>query len=276
MNTQRTLLPPPPPRRAGGQVAEMPTPEPASFAIISGKVNSPQRCVVYGPGGIGKSTLCSLAPRPVFLDVEGGTKNLDIPRVEGIRNFADLRECLQGQALDGFGTIILDSVTRAEEMAIDHVIQNVKHEKGHSVTSLEGYGFGKGLSHSYDKFLLLLSDLDSQVRRGRHVILIAHDCTAEVPNPVGDDFIRYEPRLQSPKSGKSSIRNRVVEWADHVIFVGYDVVSQDGKGKGAGTRTIYTSEMPTHIAKSRRAALALPFTGPADGDIWGHTLGVQS
>jgi hypothetical protein len=44
----------------------------------------------------------------------------------------------------------------------------------------------------------------------------------------------------------------VKEWADHLIFVGFDVhVTDEGKGQGAGTRTIYPVERPTHMAKSR-------------------------
>jgi len=267
-------LPPPPAKKTNGAPAVEAAPiDPNRFAIVTGKIDTPQRVIVYGPGGIGKSTLCALAPNPVFLDVEGGTNDLDVPRIRGLRDFQDVRDCLQSPALDSFATIVIDSITKLEELVVANVILTVPHEKGARVTSIEGYGFGKGLSHVYDKFLLFLADCDSQVRRGRHVVLIAHDCTADVPNPTGDDFIRYEPRLQSPKSGKSSVRSRVVEWADHVLFVGYDVVTDDGKGKGGGTRTIYTSEMPDHIAKSRRASLALAFDSANDGEIWAHLLG---
>ena len=95
------------------------------------------------------------------------------------------------------------------------------------------------------------------------------DCTADVPNPVGDDFIRYEPHLQAPKSGKASIRNRLVQWSDHVLFLGYDVHSENGKGKGVGTRTIYPMERPDHIAKSRiLPAEQLPFEHEEDGRVW--------
>jgi len=271
MNTQQTA-PPPPARRTPPplsprepQPAAAPTPR---FAVVAGRVPGPQRTVLYGPGGIGKSTLASRAPGVVFLDVENGTRELDVPRVEGIETFADLRACLQSGALDEFRTIVLDSVTKAEELAIAHTLATVPHEKGHLVKSLEGYGFGKGPQHVYDTFLLLLQDLDRQVRAGRNVILIAHDCTADVPNPVGEDFIRFEPHLQAPKSGKASIRNRVIQWADHVLFVGYDVVSEDGKGKGAGTRTIWPVERPDHLAKSRTLSEPFPFTGPEDGEIW--------
>jgi len=268
-NTAKKM--PPPPVKGAAQ-PEIDT-SADRFAVVAGRVDSPQRVLLYGPGGIGKSTLASMAPGAVFLDIEGGTGELDIPRVEGIGNFADLRACLQSTALDAYQTIILDSATKAEEWAVAHVLGHVKHEKGHRVDSLEGYGFGKGYAHLYDAFLLLLADLDSQVRRGRNVVLIAHECIVDAPNPFGDDFIRYEPHLQNPKSGKNSIRNRVVQWADHVLFLGYDVLAEDGKGRGGGTRTIYTSELPSHIAKSRRASMAVPYTSPEDGEIWETIIG---
>jgi hypothetical protein len=266
-NTAKKMPPP-----VGGATTQA-TPSADRFAVVAGRVDSPQRVLLYGPGGIGKSTLASMAPGAVFIDIEGGTGELDVPRVEGVQSFADLRAVLQSTALDAYQTIILDSATKAEEWASAHTLEHVKHEKGHRVDSLEGYGFGKGYMHLYDTFLLLLADLDGQVRRGRNVVLIAHECIVDAPNPFGDDFIRYEPHLQNPKSGKASIRNRVVQWADHVLFIGYDVMTKDGKGQGGGTRTIYTSELPSHIAKSRRASLAVPFTGPDDGEIWNTIIG---
>lgn len=241
---------------------------PTGFAITSGKIASPQRIVLYGPGGWGKSTLASLAPDTVFLDPEEGTKNIDLQRVEGITDFPSLRLALQSPVLDGFKTVAIDSITRVEEWALAHTLRTVPHEKGHFVDNIEGYGFGKGPGHVYDTFLLFMSDCDRNIRAGRNIILLAHDCVENVPNPVGEDWIRFEPHLQRPKSGKASIRNRVVQWADHVLFGGYDVVSEDGKGKGGGTRTIYPVERPTHIAKSRTLTHPMPFKGPGDDSLW--------
>ncbi len=268
---EQRLAPPPPARRGAPPqtaAAESATVDPNRFAIARGRVSGPQRIVIYGPGGVGKSTLAALAPNTVFLDIENGTRELDVARVGGIQSWMDLRGCLQSNAIDGFGTVVIDTATRAEELAVAHTLATVKHEKGHQVTHLEGYGFGKGLQHVYETFLHLLADLDSQIRRGRNVVLICHDCTADVPNPKGDDYIRFEPHLQAPKSGKASIRNRIVQWADHVLFLGYDVVTDDGKGKGAGTRTIWTFELPDHIAKSRTIREALAFESAEDGTIW--------
>src|SRR3990167_5232006 len=228
------------------------------FSVVSGVRKRPQRIVIYGPGGIGKSSLAAMAPEPIFADIEAGTDGMDVRRLGEIETWSDLRESLRSPVMNGSETVVIDTVTKAEEMAVAHTLLTVKNEKGKAVSSIEGYGFGKGTQHVYDTFLLLLADLDGQIRAGRNVILIVHSCTADVPNPAGEDFIRYEPRLQGPKSGKASIRNRVFEWADYVFFIGYDVATEDGKGLGAGTRTIYTAEMPTHIAKAR----ALPQLPP--------------
>ena len=275
MATPAPNLPPKvgsPPRPAASPQTHAPHP----FPVTSGRIDAPQRIVLYGTGGIGKSTLAALAPRAVMLDLESGTRDLDVERIESIESFTGLRACLQGETLDGYTTVVIDSGTKAEELAVAHTLETVKHDKGHHITSIEGYGFGKGYQHVYDTFLLLLADLDQQIRAGRHVIVIAHDCIESVPNPVGDDWIRYEPHLQRPKSGKASIRNRIIQWADHVLFVGYDVVAEDGKGRGSGTRTIWPTEQPSHLAKSRRIAEPIPVRDAADQTVWRQIFGGQS
>ena len=105
------------------------------------------------------------------------------------------------------------------------------------------------------------------------MILICHDCTATVPNPGGDDWLRFEPRLQSPSSGKSSIRLRVREWADHVLFVGYDLAVKDGKGdpRTGSTRTIYPVERPHCMAKSRTLCEPLALK-KFDATLWTNLL----
>jgi hypothetical protein len=264
--------------KTGGPRAAAPAPTPqaggSSFAISSGRITAPQRVVLYGAGGIGKTTLAALAPKPIILDIEEGSRELDAQRVDGIGDFATLLEVLRSDLLDDFSTVVIDSATKAEEFAVAHTLDTIPHpDKGHKVDSVEGYGYGKGYSFVYDTFLLLLQELDAQVRKGRNVLLIAHDCVESVPNPLGDDWIRYEPHLQRPKSGKGSVRNRVVQWADHVFFLAYDVISEEGKARGAGTRTIFPSELPTHIAKSRLLADPMNFESADDGSVWAALFG---
>ena len=221
------------------------------------------RIVLFGTGGIGKTTIACLAPGPVaFIDVDESLPTLkaslkqngiELPMIVSANDWASVRSVLQSDGWDKIKTIVIDTATKLEEFAVAHTIKTVKHEKGNSVSSIEGYGFGKGFQFVFDTFLPLLGDLDRHVRAGRNVILIAHECTSNVPNPKGEDWIRYEPRLQNPNSGKASIRLRLKEWADHVLFLGYDVeVNKDtGKAAGHGSRTLYTAELPFCMAKSR-------------------------
>lgn len=222
-------------------------------SIVTGVQKRAKRILIYGPGGSGKSQLESLVPGVLVLDLEGSTSHLDIPRLDMAgATFSDVRGVLQDKELWApYKAIGIDTLTALEEKSVAHTIATVPHEKGGSVASIEGYGFGKGLQHNFDTFLPVLADLDRIVESGRHVFLIAHECTNDTPNPAGEDFLRYEPRLQQPKSGKASIRDRVFEWCDVVGYLSFDVSAKDGKGRGSGTRTVYFDARPTWRAKGR-------------------------
>lgn len=230
-------------------------------SVVTG---SGHRILLYGTGGIGKTSLAMNAPGPVaFFDFDDSLGMLpdrpkDLHIVAG-SSWEQMLSALRVSGWEKIKTIVIDSITRAEELCIEYVLATIKHEKGGKVNSLEGYGWGKGYTHVFETFIELLGILDVHRRAGRNIILVAHECTATVPNPFGDDYIRYEPRIQSPASGKNSVRLRVKEWSDHTLFVGYDVDVSEGKGTGQGTRTVYPTELPHCMAKSRKLTESMPY-----------------
>lgn len=254
--------PPPPPSSKNGTPTAIAS---GKYSVSRGVARVAERIGIFGPGGCGKTSLVAslekIGKRPLFVDLDEGSNQLDVARVN-VETWNDIRAVLKDDSLwADFDTVVIDSATKAEELAGAWVLQNVKAEKNREVTRLAEYGYGKELEHIYETFLCLMADLDRHYRAGRNVVLVMHECTASVPNPSGDDFIRYEPRLQSPKSGKNSIRHRVKEWVDHLFFVGYDVhVNDESKARGSGTRTIYPQERPTHWAKSRSLSKEIVYT----------------
>jgi hypothetical protein len=219
-----------------------------------------------------------LRPNTVFIDLEGGTAGLDVDRIEGVTTWAGLLDCLRDEsAFEGVDAVCIDTVSRAEDMLREHVVAHVKTEKGASVTSLEGFGYGKGYVYMAEHYKPLLAALDSHhVTKGRDVILIAHERTGKVPNPKGDDYIRYEPRLLN--SDKSSIMNMTKEWSDHVLFIAYDVTGVGkNRARGSGTRTIFLTEEATHVAKNRELGDASSIEYPKnDATIWNIIRGTAA
>jgi hypothetical protein len=219
--------------------------------------------VIYGTGGIGKTSLTLLAEGTnAMVDADESIavlrpqleeQGVSIPLIVPATDWKTTRESLKASGWDKVDNIILDTSTKLEEWACNYMLRTVKHpDKNSFMSKIEDFGYGKGYQYLFDTFLPLFADLDVHVRQGRNVFLIAHECVANVPNPNGEDWIRYEPRMQNPATGKASIRARMKEWADHVLFYGYDVaVDKEGKASGSGTRTLYTNERPFCMAKSR-------------------------
>ena len=63
--------------------------------IIRGKIQKATKTVIYGPEGIGKSTLASKFPDPVFIDTEGSTGRMDVARFPAPTSWAMLLQEVQ-------------------------------------------------------------------------------------------------------------------------------------------------------------------------------------
>lgn len=275
---------PPPPRAPA-------TPQRRTLAVGKPTNANGHRVILFGCGGVGKTTLACTAPGPVaFIDLDDSLgrlrqklATLSIPEpavVQRVASWSELRETVNADGWDAFKTLVIDSASVAEDFAVSHVLATVKTDRGERATGIEDYGFGKGYQHVFDAWLPLLSDLDAHSRAGRHVVMICHDTNASVPNPAGADWIRAEPRMQTTASGKASIRLRTKEWADHVLYLAYDVDVREGKGfkaakaVGSGTVTVHARELPSHLAKSRTLVDSIPMED-ALTELWARMIGAQ-
>jgi energy-coupling factor transporter ATP-binding protein EcfA2 len=240
-----------------------------SFTVSTARPQEGERIVLYGTGGIGKSTLAVNAPAPVAIDAEGSLNKMDVPRIPGVQTYQDLRDVLTDHALfRPYKTIIVDTMTAVQEWGLAHTIRTIKHPDGkRTIDRIEDYGFGKGYRFLYDVMCDLLTDFDTHVRAGRNIILVCHETTAKVPNPAGDDYLQYQPALL--QNGQDArFRDRLKNWADHVLYVQYDrFINDDGKAQGSGSRTIYAAEQATFWAKSRLSLKPIVFT-PGSRALW--------
>ena len=149
-------------------------------------------------------------------------------------------------------------------------------EKGHRVTSIEGYGYGKGYRHLFDVMHLILADCDRLVRAGRNIILICQEAAVAETNTAGDNYLKSGPNLYH--SDKVSIRKDYIEWADHVFRIGWEGAAvDDRKITPVKGRMVSVKPDATFEAKSRGTVFAdcevVSFTTPADDSLWQFLFG---
>lgn len=228
--------------------------------ITSGKQPSAQRVVVYGPEGIGKSTLGSQFPNPVFIDVESGTKQLDVARVEKPSSWSMLISQIEEFTRDhhGYKTLVIDTADAAERLCINNVLAVGQKE------SIEDFGYGKGFTKVGEDWAKFLNALTELCESGMNVVVLAHSSLKKFEQP--DEFGAYDRYVMKLTK---QVEPLTKEWADMVLFVNYEtLVVKDEKTNSVkavgGQRVIWTEHHASWDAKNRHglpAKLTFPKTG---------------
>ena len=219
------------------------------YQVTSGVIPAPVKVVLYGPEGIGKSTFASQFPDPIFIDAEGGTKQLDVRRLPRPTSWAmlldEVAEVRKGNI--PCTTLVLDTADWAEALCIQSICAKAK------VDGLEGFGYGKGYVYAKEAFAKLLDELEEVVAGGRNVVVLAHAMIAkfEQPDAVGN-YDRWQ--MKTTKQVAPLLR----EWCDMLLFANYKTVveksgsSPNAKNKASGgRRVLYTTHHPCWDAKNR-------------------------
>ena len=214
--------------------------------LIRGKVSKPQRVVIYGPEGIGKSTLSAAFPEPVFLDTEGGTIHLNVTRFPKPETWDDVLSFISqlSQAKHDFNTLVVDTVDWLERLLVEHICRK-SHKDG-----IEDFGYGKGYTYLAEEFSRFLQSLEALRETGMNLVMVAHSTIRKFEQPdAAGAYDRYELKLSK------QCAPLLKEWCDLLLFVNYftKVTEKDGKQKAVGgkERRIYTSHCAAFDAKNR-------------------------
>ena len=205
-----------------------------------------------GDGGMGKTTLGSLFPSPVFIRVEDGTQAIahreDVALFPLAKKVADVKEAIQSLRTEAhpFKTVVLDSITQLDVMIQAEIIASDPKAKSINAAG-GGYGAGWNMVSSAHREIRELLGLLSEERE-MNVIFLAHAQNETVDSPDTDSYLRATMRLNSKSVG---------HYSDNVDLVGFiklkTYVTGDEKKRaiGDGTRVIACYPTPSHISKNR-------------------------
>lgn len=219
----------------------------------------PQRILVHGVQGLGKTTLGCTFEKPILLRIEDGAAAIDVPTFPKlIESMGEL--CQAIQALHGehdFQTLVVDSLDWMEPIVWANTVARLNESRERPLSSIEDVGYGKGYVEADADWRMVMGGFDSlRLNKGMTVVIIAHSEIKRHEPPDGDAFDRYQIKLHKRAWALWQ------EWADMVLFANYRrrlIKTKDGgksgqdkhRAEGSGERVLFTDERPAYMAKNR-------------------------
>lgn len=192
--------------------------------------------LVYGTGGIGKTTFASTFPKPILLDFENGAKyfkqrNIDIDVVRMDKWFTQEDKKELAKLIENYDTIIFDPIGEMMEKLIkSDEVSGSKYRQSDGSLTMAGWGKVKDNARSILKWAR---------DTGKNVVLVAH-----VDEKTDDETLVKRPLIAT------KISDEIIAMVD---IVGYlDIITSEGTEKRV-LRVNPTDKK--YIAKDRTGAL---------------------
>lgn len=228
-------------------------------SLRRGKQPRPPITLIYGPHGVGKSSLGAEMPAPVFICTEDGLGSIDTTSFPLAASYADVTGAI-GELLEqphDFGTLVIDSLDWLEPLVWAEACRR------HSKPDIEAFGYGKGYSAAVDIWRELIAGLVAlRDARSMMVTMTAHAEIKRFESPETEPYDRYQPKLHRAASAV------IVEACDIVAFANFRTIVKKedagfnktvARGIGTGERLLHLVERPAYVAKNR---YSLPDTLP--------------
>ena len=216
-------------------------------SIINAKMWTPQKIIIYGVPGVGKTSFAATFPNPILLRFEDGAGAVDCPTfpkvIETLQEMNKAFQALRGK--HSFKTVILDSLDWLEPLVWTYLCRKENKD------NIEAFGYGKGYTMLDGVWRNITAALDGLQKRGMNIVCICHAAAVTFDPPDSDPYMTYSLKLQKRAAAIWT------EWADMILFCNFHknvvTANDNGKGKayGNGDRVIYTASRPAYTAKSR-------------------------
>lgn len=177
--------------------------------------NTTVMMMVYGLGGVGKTTFASSFPKPLLLDFENGAKyfkergiNIDVSVLKTWLTDEDKKQL--GASIAKYETIIVDPIGEAMEKLINgDSVKGAKYRQSGGDLTMAGWGEVKKQMRNFIKWLR---------DTGKNVVIVAH-----VGEKMDEETMVKRPLIATKLSE---------ELIAMVDIVGYmQVISVDGEAK---------------------------------------------
>lgn len=221
-------------------------------SLNSTKSDKPPITLIYGTGGIGKTSLAAEWPDPIYLHTQGEEppSNIELATPGVVENYDEMID-LMTELVTGehnHKTVIIDSLDGFESLVWAKTCERI------GVSSIEEPGYGKGYIETDSEWQYFIDGVAALKQRGIAVVMLAHPEVVRFDSPITDPYSRYTIKLH--KRANSIIREK----SDIVAFMNYRTTIKEKEvarqktvahGEGGGDRQIHLEERPGFLAKNR-------------------------
>ena len=233
------------------------------LSTIAKPIPRPPIITIIGDAGTGKTSLAASFPDPIVIRAEDGVNRIErsIERPDSFPPLASA-DILWDQLMallneeHNYSTLIIDSVTKLEELFIREILETDKRAKGIN-QALGGYGNGPAAVAAGHARVRKAAGLLNE-RKGMAVIFIGHADLETMRLPDSDDYQRYSLRLM-PKS--------VAPYVDDVDLVGLVRLTSALRGDEGERKKVISDgsrELVCHATAASVTKNGLGITAPLD------------
>lgn len=171
--------------------------------------------LVYGEGGVGKTTFTSTAPKAILADCENGSKYFGLRgikmNVAQIEKWSDMKEFLELAKNPSYETVVIDPIGELMDKLKKFMVAQgeTKNVQKDGTLTMAGWG---NMKKAFKDYLKVIRD------SGKHVILVAH-------LEEKDD----EGRMVKRPKIETKIADDIVNMVDVVAYM--TVVQDEGQSK---------------------------------------------
>ena len=194
--------------------------------------------VVYGEGGVGKTTFAATAPRPIIADCENGSKYFGLRGIAAdvalIEKWDDMQEFMQIALTEDYDTVIIDPIGELMEKLIAYMRNRAdsKLVQRDGNPTMTGWGW---LKSTMRNFLKTMRD------SGKHIVIVAH-----VQEKDDDGRVIKRPMVATRLSE---------ELVNLVDIVGYMTTINDSETGDTKRLIIVDPASDKYVAKDRTGRL---------------------